>query len=816
MFRRLSIKRKLLLINFVSILVVLLLAGAASLYDTARTGSRDLQERQTKQAKLVAGNSVAAIMFDDWDEERVILDALSSDPAVVSAAAITPNKRVSVDFGHAPSPDDTSWYPRMLYQPTIGTARVPVSDGKITVATIEIQYHNHELAEAISKRIAFAGQSTILALALGLLLSLAMQSAVTRPIVHLSEVARDVKDTNNYSIRANEHYPDEIGGLARNFNAMLEMIEHRDADLERKVALRTEQLTANFEELRVQIERRESTERANREILQRFEQAFTRAPIGMALVDEKRRLILRNEVMSGLLGDRVDAIPTLQDVFNDDGSDRVEVAFAEMDGGHASTFDAEVAHWGAAGARFDFVAVFSAVLDDEGGFKYAVLQLQDVTESSELARELHYQATHDALTKLPNRRVLLDRLSALLGSPDDGRTHALCILDLDQFKIVNDMCGHLAGDELLQKLSTHLANRIGDHELLMRLGGDEFALLILDSPPDVCRQRAEAIRMAIEKWDFLWEGKVYRVGVSIGVALIDGSCRDVGTVMRRADSACYLAKDLGRNQVYVLASGEDLHINARQGQMLWVQTVHEAIRDDRFVLHCQPIYALQAQGEADHFEILLRMRDPVLPGQLVLPGVFLPAAERYGLSSKIDRWVVETLIATLQRDTRLAGLARRYWVNLSGISVGDLNFLAFLESAVASARLPPGTLNFEITETAIMQNVDRCRGPIQRLKQLGCAFALDDFGSGISSFGYLKTLPVDLLKIDGMFVRDILTDGADLIFVKSIIDIARTMGLKTVAEFVESDAIRDKLAEIGADYGQGFALGRPAPLQPGE
>ena len=822
MFRRLKIKHKLLLINFLSILGVLLFASAASLYDAAKTGGHDLHARMGKQARLVANNSVAAILFDDWDEERVILNALSGDSAVVSASAITARRRVDIDFKQNLGPDASPWYVSLFCPPATMTVGVPVMNGSTAVGAVEIRYRNKELLDTISNRFVFAAQALALSLAMGVLLSLRLQSMVTRPITQLSETARNVKDTKNYSIRATFHYPDEIGGLTHNFNEMLQMIEFRDDHLEREVELRTEQLKTNYEELRIQIERRETTEKASREIQQRFEQAFTRAPIGMALVDRERRVIMSNDVMAGILsaasagtstGADADAdTPSLRLLFNDRGDDRVASQFAALTAGELPNFDCEVTHRMRDDARREFIANFSAVLDDHNAFKYAVLQLQDVTKSSELARELHYQATHDALTRLPNRRVLIEQLSVLLKSAAGDRRHALCMLDLDQFKIVNDMCGHLAGDAMLQQLSTHLSRTILDNELLIRLGGDEFAMLIRDCTPDACLRRTEAIRASIEKWDFHWEGRVYRVGVSIGVALIDGSCREVGTLMRLADSACYLAKDLGRNQTYMLTSADDLRINARQGQMLWVQKVHEALRHHRFVLFCQPILPLRAQGVAGHYEILLRMHDPVAPGMHVLPGLFLPAAERYGLSSKIDRWVVETLIDTLQRHPELTRDGRRYWVNLSGISVGDVSFLRFLEDAMAASGLPASAINFEITETAIMQNVDRCRGAIERLKSMGCGFALDDFGSGISSFGYLKTLPVDYLKIDGMFVRDILTDGADLIFVQSIIDIARTMGLKTVAEFVESEAIRDKLAEIGADFGQGFALGRPAPL----
>lgn len=445
--------------------------------------------------------------------------------------------------------------------------------------------------------------------------------------------------------------------------------------------------------------------------------------------------------------------------------------------------------------------------------------LQDVTDYEiatraveEAASELNYQATHDELTGLGNRRVFERALEkANKNYVGNGRCFALCIIDLDQFKVVNDTCGHAAGDALLQQVASLLNELVSEENLVIRLGGDEFAVIFYDITLAKATDLAEIIRESIDEFIFSWDDQVFRIGASIGVVSVKNQAADTSSIMRAADSACFAAKEAGRNFVYAVEADDEALAN-RQEQMSWVQRIHAAIDNDDFILYSQPIKSLNG-GDQCWEEVLLRMRNRE-KGTLIPPGAFLPAAERYDLSTKVDMWVVRQLIKTLKAYGYLFNEKRRYWVNLSARSMGDPKFIGFLEQEIRDSSLEPGTLNFEITETAVIRNTTEAVKVMNRFKELGCRFAMDDFGGGVTSFGYLKTLPVDWIKIDGMFVRHILNDEVDRLFVKSIIDIAQAMNIKCVAEFVESQELGDKLRDMGVDFGQGFALGEPSELLP--
>lgn len=458
-------------------------------------------------------------------------------------------------------------------------------------------------------------------------------------------------------------------------------------------------------------------------------------------------------------------------------------------------------------------------LDDNNQPSAFFYVLQDVTDYEiatqaveEAASELNYQATHDELTGLGNRRVFERALDkANKNCVGNGQAFALCIIDLDQFKVVNDTCGHAAGDALLQQVASLLNELISDENLVIRLGGDEFAVILYDLKLEQARDIAESIRETIDQFIFKWDEQIFRIGTSIGVVSVKEQAADTSTIMRAADSACFAAKEAGRNFVYAVESGDETLID-RQEQMSWVQRIHAAIDNDDFMLYAQPIKSLTGDNQV-WLEVLLRMRNRE-KGTLIPPGAFLPAAERYDLSTKVDMWVVRQLIKTLKTYGYLFDENRRYWVNLSARSMSDPKFISFLEQEIKNSALEPGTLNFEITETAVIRNISEAVKVMSRFKELGCRFALDDFGGGVTSFSYLKTLPVDWIKIDGMFVRHIIDDEVDRLFVKSIIDIAQVMNIKCVAEFVESEELCSTLKEMGADFGQGFALGKPSELLP--
>ncbi|WP_018954933.1 EAL domain-containing protein [Thioalkalivibrio sulfidiphilus] len=445
----------------------------------------------------------------------------------------------------------------------------------------------------------------------------------------------------------------------------------------------------------------------------------------------------------------------------------------------------------------------------EGG---AILTLEDATEYRSLSTQLQYQVTHDALTGLLNRRELLIRLEQALRQARHGHnTGAMLYIDLDQFKVINDTSGHTAGDELLRQISSLLTGAIRQGDALARLGGDEFAVILNDCPASEIMDTADQLRTHIAEHVFRWEDKTYNVTASIGVVPINRESGNVITVMSAADTACHSAKDKGRNRIHAFKL-DDTSMIRRQGEMRWVARIHQAVQEGRFSLFAQTIQPVETAGKerGAHLEMLIKMQGE--GDELIPPGVFLPAAERYNLSGTIDRWVLQhtfSWIADAGLDANRLSLCA---INLSGHSVGDPAFLDYVVSQLKRHALPPTLICFEITETVAIANLNLARTMMETLGGMGCRFALDDFGSGMSSFGYLRTLPVDYLKIDGLFVKDIAKDTTDLALVRSINDIAHVMGKRTIAEFVESQEILDHLQEMGVDYAQGNFIAEPVPV----
>lgn len=440
----------------------------------------------------------------------------------------------------------------------------------------------------------------------------------------------------------------------------------------------------------------------------------------------------------------------------------------------------------------------------------AVMIFRDVSKSHRLASRLSWQASHDELTQLFNRREFENQLELMIDTArNEASQHSLCFMDLDKFKVVNDTCGHAAGDELLRQLADIFRSKIRDADTLARLGGDEFAIILSKCGLEPALKVAEEIRAAIEDFRFGWAGQSFQIGVSIGLVLIDASSPDLDEVFKSADSACYAAKEAGRNRVHVYRQ-DDIDISHRRGESQWVVRIQNALDQNRFQLNYQPIISISDDVEESvHYEILLRMIGE--QGELIPPGAFISSAERYLLMSKIDIWVIEHLFEWI--DT--------YWdynsqdsfaINLSGQSIADESLLHRMKQLFDRYAIPPRRISFEITETAAISNLSQAQIFIAELKQLGCKFALDDFGSGLSSFAYLKSLSVDYLKIDGAFVKDMVEDPIDRAMVESIHNIGSVFNLKTIAEFVENDSIFNALKEVGVDFAQGYGIARPKPL----
>jgi diguanylate cyclase (GGDEF)-like protein/PAS domain S-box-containing protein len=457
------------------------------------------------------------------------------------------------------------------------------------------------------------------------------------------------------------------------------------------------------------------------------------------------------------------------------------------------------------------VTLVGAPIRSGGQVSGAVLVLHDMTQERQYIANLSWQATHDALTGLANRREFEFRLEQVLhpAASQPGARHALMFLDLDQFKLVNDTCGHAAGDELLRHICALLQSDLREGDTLARLGGDEFGILLENCPAHAAEKIAESLRHTVQSLHFVWKGRPFVTTVSIGLVHIAHTPTSLEASLRAADMACYMAKEKGRNRVQVYHP-DDSELSMRFGEMAWVQRLHMALEENRFCLYAQEIAALgPTEGGSGHIEILLRLHDEA--GRIILPDSFIPAAERYGLMTSLDRWVVENvfkIIARCQQERPGRSMAMCA-INLSGITIGDDDFLGFLHEKFETYRIAPEMICFEITETSAIANLGSAIRFINELKALGCHFSLDDFCAGMSSFAYLKHLPVDFLKIDGSFVKDMLDDPINRAMVEVINHIGHVMGKRTIAEFVETPQIEQALLDIGVDYAQGYLIEQP-------
>ncbi len=462
------------------------------------------------------------------------------------------------------------------------------------------------------------------------------------------------------------------------------------------------------------------------------------------------------------------------------------------------------------GDEFGIEDSAAPIRNDRGEVLGAVLVFHDVTEQRRLSGEMSFRATHDALTGLVNRAEFEARLRRTLQKAhEDDSAHALMYIDLDQFKLVNDACGHAVGDELLQQMAKLLSATVRDRDTLARLGGDEFGIILEHCTTEQAQRVAQQICDRMDDFRFIHDGRRFRIGTSIGLVPVDKRWAMTEAILQAADTSCYAAKEAGRNRVHAWFD-TDLAMRARHGEMQWTTRIEQALDEDRFVLFAQRIVPLGDASRGLHAEVLLRMAQA--DGSLVPPGAFLPAAERFHLASRIDRWVLKRAIGWMKAVPSLEGI-ETLSVNLSGQSVGDRAFHRWAVEVLSDAGPEVcRSLCLEITETAAVTNLADAALFIEQVRAVGVRVALDDFGAGASSFGYLKTLPVDYLKIDGQFIRDLVTDPLDEAAVRCFADVARVVGVKTVAEFVDQPAVLDKLRAIGIDFAQGFLVHRPEPL----
>ena len=649
------------------------------------------------------------------------------------------------------------------------------------------------LASYVASKQSILQQSLLIASAEILFTLLALGLAgflLTRHIKSLLTATQKISE-GDYGLHIPVTSRDEIGVLARNFNTMTEAIRTRISALH-------------------------ESEQALHEEKERAEVTLHSIGDGVITTDLQGRVRYLNPVAEALTGWTLaegegKSIETLYRVHDQaSGSllaSPVRLCLAE----DAVISGVNLAQLASADGRSYAVEETAApIRGKEGRTIGAVLVFHDVTEARETSRKLAYQATHDALTGLVNRREFERQIEqALQDAKTRGTDNAFCYMDLDQFKVVNDTCGHIAGDGLLIELATILRHRVRETDTVARLGGDEFGILMRNIPLNEARALAEDIRNRIRDYRYLWEGRSFEVGISIGVVPIRPDTTAVVDIFSNADIACYLAKDKGRNQIHV-SSLDDVEQARRQLEMQWSVRIPSALENDRFVLYYQKVLPLDAGGgRMPRCELLVRMLDE--DGSLILPGRLIPAAERFRHMPEIDRWVIRNAFELIARHGTNLGLAA-YAINLSGQSLGQEDLLDFVKREILRSGVLPSLVTFEITETAAIRNVSHAAHFMTELKKMGCQFSLDDFGSGLSSFGYLKMLPVDYLKIDGSFVRNMVHDEHDHSIVIAITQIAKTLKIACVAEWIEDEATLMALKEIGVDYGQGFFLHRPEAI----
>ena len=641
----------------------------------------------------------------------------------------------------------------------------------------------------------------------------------TSPLRQLTHAAASI-GRREWDVTLPSYSDNEVGVLSSTLGDMATQLKNLIGSLETRVAERTNELSDALSELKnsnnqlsQEIDERKISDAARADLENRFKYAFHNAPIGMALMDLSGRVLNPNPKMVNLFwpdfkqNANAHELPTLESVVAENEQTRFREFRESL---QYNTLSEEFCCIGHNGAECQIVFFISLVKGATEKENYIVLLAQDVTDARQMTARLQYQANHDELTGLPNRRAFSSALQALAnGSTISTETHLL-FLDLDRFKFVNDTCGHSEGDRLLVEVSKIISDCPRSNDIVARLGGDEFAILLLGGTIEAAQNIAAKIRETIQRYEFHSNGDVFRIGVSIGLVSTDDSVDNFADLESLADAACYAAKEAGRNRVHVAVGTDDI-IDEHRGEMRWAQRIQDAIDNDRFVLHGQKFQQLKSTDDPEHVEILLRMFN-AKTNELIYPGTFLPVAERYGMLVELDKWVVNNLLNLLSRIGSHSLQANTYWVNLSGASMGDPEFCEFLINRISESDLPAGIVNFEITETVVIKNIGNATALISALRNLGCEIALDDFGSGLSSLTYLKTLDVDYLKIDGSFVKGIVEDDIDRLFVRSTIEIANHLGLKTIAEYVENEAIRDTVATLGADYAQGFGIHRPQEL----
>lgn len=587
---------------------------------------------------------------------------------------------------------------------------------------------------------------------------------------------------------------------------LLRTLSHRLRYDNRLIYLDREELRRRVEELEVERQALSRTE-------SRYQALYNLNPSMLFTIDREGTVLSANIFGAAQLGYGVDELVGRR-IWPHYASEDRAYARQQLEGCLADR--GVVQRWEARTLRRDgsylWVRQTARAIADGGGDLNVLIVCEDVTESRRLSEQLAYQASHDPLTGLVNRRAFEERLErALAVARTEHVEHALCYLDLDHFKVINDTCGHVAGDEMLRELSRVLQSVVSKRDTLARLGGDEFGVLLERCDVKQAERVAYAVRQAVEGYQLTWESRKFRIGVSIGLVPVNRASDSITNVLLAADAACYAAKEAGRNRIQVFEE-TTVALMRRRGDVDWVDRINDGLQNGLFFLEYQPILDLSAAGASQQVEILLRLRDQ--DGRTFLPEAFLPAAERFRLSVRLDSWVVAEVLAWLREHRACLDRLRMCSINLSAQSIVDDGFLAFVLAQIRDNDIPPDKLCFEVTERAALSYLAAVDHFIRPLREIGCRFALDDFGSGWSSFVYLKYLTMDFVKISGELTKGVVDQGVDFAIVKSIGELARVMGTETIAKAVEDEAVLAALrqAPLAIDFAQGFGIARPRPL----
>jgi diguanylate cyclase (GGDEF)-like protein/PAS domain S-box-containing protein len=802
-----SIQTRVLFLALVPLTLIVLFISAHFVITRLQDLDRALQER----GQAIARGLAPACEYGVVSGNRSILFSLAkaalAEPDVVSVTVMDMQGAVLTRIaGNLRSGDaDTASGGRYLFRAPVYQSAVAFDDLQNTDAAPAGRQPHRQMGEVAVELSTDATQrqqtnvlvNSLIIIVIGLgvtaIFAQRMAATVIRPVRALTAAVERIRD-GDLDGRVPQQSGGELGRLEAGINAMASALS-----LARELEKRRAEDALYLETVRAQV-------------------TLESIGDGVITTDAQGRVVYMNSVAEQFTGWSYDtargcALAEIFQLWDESTGSPSEYPIHEcLHKGNSVRHDGRHLLLSRDGVRLEIQDSAAPIRDRDSSIIGAVVVFHDISQLQSMARRMAFLASHDPLTGLLNRREFEERLREVLESArTQGLEHALLYLDLDQFKIVNDTCGHIAGDELLKQLAHQLAREIRSSDVLARLGGDEFGIVLESCSVDRARRVADSLRRLIKDFRFAWQNRSFEIGVSIGLVPIGADAGKLTDVLAAADSACYVAKDEGRNRIHVYQP-DDIALAQRQGEMQWVHRLRQGLETNNFELYCQAIVpaAVNNGDDARFYEVLVRMREQ----GLVLPTAFIPAAERYHMMPEIDRRVIESVFKLLRRCAQQHGAmpVDRVAINLSGQSLGDESFLEFVTDCFVQYRVAPSMICFEITETAAIANLSHARDFMVRLKKMGCQFALDDFGSGLSSFGYLKSLPVDYLKIAGDFVRDVVDDPVDHAMVEAINQIGHVMQLTTIAESVETPEIFARLRASGVDYCQGLGIDVPKPF----